>query len=61
MFFEIIIACLSLVFCVFYLLILKCLWDVLGLLKSVLENFLARHGKFWDALDAIRKQRDNIS
>ena len=42
-------------FCFF---ILHRIWRVLGLLDSVLNTFLARHGKLWNALDAISKRRD---
>ena len=57
-FVDVIISMIGLVCAVFSLLLLVRLWKVLGLLMSVLNTFLARHGKLWDALDAIRALRD---
>lgn len=49
---------IGLIFSVFIFLLMFRVWKVLGLLMSVLNLFLARHGTLWDALDAIRKQRN---
>ena len=57
-FFDLIVSLLVLVLFGFCFFILHRVWRVLGLLDSVLNTFLARHGKLWDALDAIRALRD---
>lgn len=57
-FLDFIASLIGLVSVVFFLVLLVRFWDVLGLLKSVLNTFLADHGKLWDALDAIGKHLD---
>ena len=57
-FLDFIASVIGLVCAVFLLFLLVRVWRVFGLLESVLNTFLARHGQLWKALDAISKRRD---
>ncbi len=57
-FMDFFIACLRAAIYGSILFLLLRAWKVLGLFMEVLNIFLARHKVLWDALNAIREQRN---
>lgn len=58
LFLQMIAGLIAIVGAIFWLALMIRSWKALGLAISLLEAFLENQQKIWDALDAIRTQRD---